>query len=90
MVKRCRVLLNNRAVTVIKYDDIEVQLPSIGLETEFVNVKYDNGRYEIVPDEVLEEPIDNIAPQKKKRGEKKTTKEETDTEAVTDTTDDIK
>lgn len=48
MVKECLVILNNAAVTVIRYDETEVQLPSIHRKADKVFVKYENGRYTIV------------------------------------------
>jgi len=50
MTKKCRVLINNDLVTVFKYDDIEVQVPSIGKEADFVNVVKENDRYKVVDD----------------------------------------
>lgn len=83
MVQKCRVLLNNRAVTVIRFGETEVQLPSISRDAEYVNVQYADGRYTVVPDDYKEEPIEEKqVPVKKKKAEKKTTKEEVETEAI--------
>jgi len=45
MVKICKVLLNNEAVTVVKYDDVDVQLPSIHKNCSEIAVEHDNGTY---------------------------------------------
>lgn len=48
MVKKCPVILNNSVVTVVKYDTVDIQFPSIHKNAEFVYVKKDNGTYAIV------------------------------------------
>lgn len=53
MIKECKVLLNNEAVTVIQYDDIQVQIPAIGRKATVVKVK-DDGHYTVVPDNYSE------------------------------------
>ena len=47
MIKECKVLLNNSAVTVVRFDDRDVQLPPIGRKANTVFVRFENGRYEI-------------------------------------------
>lgn len=54
MLKKCLVLINNPAVTVVKFDDKEVQLPSIHREASFVNVLFENGKYTVVADDYRE------------------------------------
>lgn len=71
MIKECPVILNNTAVTVVKFDNIEIQFPSIHKNAEKVFVKYDNGKYAIV--ENFEE---NTMGSYKKRFQKKTAVEE--------------
>ena len=80
MLKECKVLLNNKAVTVIQYDDIQVQIPAIGRNVSVVKVK-DDGRYTVVPDDYIE-PESNSQPdladehaavEKKTRARKKKT-----------------
>ncbi len=56
MIKECPVLLNNEAVTVVKYGDAEIQFPSIKKDAKKVNVKFDNGKYSIVDDAAKAEP----------------------------------
>lgn len=82
MVKECLVILNNEAVTVVRYDDIDIQFPSIYKDVKTVFVKYENGKYSIVDEK---DAIFEIAQPKKKKATKKTTIEEnvTDTEEVT-------
>lgn len=48
MIKRCPVLLNNAAVTVVKYDDTDVQLPAVGRDMKYLEVDFTDGKYEIV------------------------------------------
>ena len=50
MVKECRVILNNDVLTVVRFDDIDIQFPSIGKDVETVFVKHENDRYTIVDD----------------------------------------
>lgn len=47
MIKECNVLLNNSAVTVVRFGDRDVQLPPIGRKANTVFVRFENGRYEI-------------------------------------------
>lgn len=75
MIKECSVVLNNEAVTVVKFDGKDIQLPAIKREAKKVSVNYENGKYSIVnKDEKTEDADKN----KKKTGAiKKTTVEET-------------
>lgn len=87
MTELCPVILNNEAVTVVRFDNIEVQLPSIHKDVKSVYVKYDNGRYTVV--ENIEDEKEKVVISHKKRNQKKTTVEniavvETE-ETVTDT-----
>lgn len=54
MTKECTVLLNNSAVTVVKFGEIEVQLPPIQRDAKKVFVKFENDRYAVV--DKLDEP----------------------------------
>ena len=54
MVKKCKVILNNNAITVIDYDGKEVQIPSIKKNVQMVNVVFDNGKYIVVDDDYVE------------------------------------
>ena len=65
MIKECKVLLNNEAVTVIQYGDIQVQIPAIKRKTTVVKVK-DDGRYTVVPDNYSEPVEKNPRTRKKK------------------------
>ena len=38
MVKNCKVSINNEAVTVFDYDGIQVQIPSIKRNADFIKV----------------------------------------------------
>ena len=48
MVKQCRVLLHNDLVTVVRFGEKNVQLPSIGKGVDEVYVAYENGKYFVV------------------------------------------
>ena len=56
MVKTCSVILNNEAVTVINYDGIEVQIPSIRREAKTVKVLLKDNKYIVVDDDYKEQP----------------------------------
>lgn len=75
MTKECEVILNNGAVTVVKFDGKEIQFPSIHKNAKTVSVKVDNGSYSIV-DKTDDESKDSGAQaqtHKKPRTYKKTT-----------------
>ena len=57
MIKECKVILNNDAITVVRFDDTDVQFSSIAKDTKTVNVKYDNGKYSIVDHAEETDPI---------------------------------
>lgn len=48
MVKECNVLINNEEVTVVMFNNTEVQFPSIKKECKSVFVSFENGKYSIV------------------------------------------
>lgn len=48
MIKECQILLQNEAVIVARYDDIDVQFPTHKHKGKTVFVKYEDGRYTIV------------------------------------------
>ena len=52
MIKECPVILNNSSVSVVKFDNTEIQFPPVGKNTKSVKVKYENGKYSIVTDAV--------------------------------------
>lgn len=45
MTKECPVIMNNAAVTVVKFGDTKVQFPAIGDGVKTVKVKFVKGRY---------------------------------------------
>ena len=80
MVKECLVTLNNEAVTVVKFDNIDIQFPSIHKNEKTVFVKFEDGKYSIVdkPDGVIDTEIKIEKPAVKtgtKKRNKKTTNE---------------
>lgn len=50
MVQECIVVLNNDAVTVVKFDDKYIQLPAIKRYARTLLVKYKWGKYSVVED----------------------------------------
>ena len=85
MVKECLVVLNNEAVTVVKFDDKDIQFPSINKDVKKVFVNYENGKYSIVDEKYKAESVEK--PKKKNNTLKKTTFEENvekDIETITD------
>lgn len=74
MTKLCPVILNNEAVTVVKFNNIEVQLHSIHKDVKNIYVKYDNDRYAIV-ENIEEYEKKEVVISHKKRNQKKTTVE---------------
>jgi len=77
MVKKCEVLINNEAVTVINFDGREVQIPSIKNDIDYVNILYKDGKYIVVGDDYKEkqkvEKIENKPIFKPENKDKKTT-----------------
>lgn len=74
MIKDCRIVLNNEAVTVVRFDDIDIQFPSIHKDAKSVRVLYQGGKYSIVDSDYQEIVKDN------KKKNKKTTVEENEVE----------
>lgn len=72
MTKACKVILNNDAVTVVKFGTKEIQFPSIHKDTDSVFVKADNGMYSIVDKMENEAPTTSTS---KKVENKKSTSE---------------
>ena len=64
MVKDCKVIINNDAVTVFRFDSSCVQVPSIGRNAETVRVLYKDGKYTVVDDDYVEI---NVKEKKKKK-----------------------
>lgn len=79
MIKECKVLINNEAVTVFKYGDVEVQVPSIGRDAKTVKVVADNGTYKVVDDD-YKEPVKVEKPKQDKQVKKAIAKEEVEEE----------
>ena len=78
MIKECKVLLNNDAVTVVRFDNKEVQLPPIGHKADVVTVRCENGKYEVVKEKVVihnesqpEESAEKEQPKVKRQPKKK-------------------
>ena len=75
MIKKCKVLINNEAVTVFRYDGVEVQIPSIKRKANYINVIKKDGNYIVVEDGYVEQTKITTGKQKKKTNKKTTIKE---------------
>ena len=67
MIKECQVILNNESVSVVKFDNTEVQLPPIGKDVKTVKIEREDGRYSIVKDEDVAKPKKKIWTTKHKK-----------------------
>lgn len=76
MIRKCPVLLNNDHVTVVRFDDIDIQFPAMGAITEYVNVLFEDGKYTVVEDIKVVDKIEEIEKPQPKSKRKKTTKQE--------------
>lgn len=77
MIIECPVLMTNDVVTVVRFNDINVQFPSIQEHKAHVRVACDNGKYFIVDDSYIEpNHTTDCSTKSKRRGSKKTTIEE--------------
>lgn len=81
MIKDCRVVINNEAVTVVRFEDIDIQFPSIHSNSKFVRVLYQEGKYKIVNPDYEENTSLATENGKSKRNNKKTAMEKIDTDA---------
>ena len=78
MVKNCKVILNNEAVTVVEYDDVEVQLPSIHKKkADFIKVIAKDGTYAVVEEDNFETSAETEDKPKEAANKKTTIKEGT-------------
>lgn len=57
MVKECPILMLNSELMVVKFGDIDVQLPSIKRKAKTVKVECKDGRYTVVSDDVKEDIV---------------------------------
>lgn len=71
MVKNCKVIVNNEAVTVFDNDGIYVQVPSIKRFAKTVKVIFENHKYIVVDDNFIEPAVKTA-----KKADKKTTLKE--------------
>jgi len=82
MVKICKVIQNNQYVTVVRFNGMEIQFPSIKRETDTVKVLAKDGKYTIVADDYVEKELkeekvekkSQTKPATKKRNKKTTNK----------------
>ena len=77
MIKECPVILNNDAITVVKFNGEEVQFPSIQKDEKKVSVKFEDGKYTIVDHAEEADPfVKHEVEQVKIKPKKKTIKAE--------------
>lgn len=60
MIKECPVIMNNGSVSVVRFDDIDIQFPPVGKNVKTLNVKFEDGNYSIVKnaeEEKKDEPV---------------------------------
>ena len=81
MIKECRVIMTNDVVSVIRFGDIDVQLPSIHSDEKTVRVIFEKGRYRIVDDSCVDADVKKTQKIKHVKNEKKTTVELSNNEA---------
>lgn len=67
MIKECKVVLHNQAVTVVDYDGTQVQFPATKSKTDVVYVEYIDGKYAIVAREDYEKSLKPKADKKAKK-----------------------
>lgn len=60
MIKECPVILNNEAVTVVRFDNIDIQFASIGKNAKTIFVKSENGKYAMVNNAEEQDKAKNI------------------------------
>lgn len=51
MVKKCKILIHNSAVTVVDFDGTHIQFPPIETQDKEIYVEDMNGRYSVVSEE---------------------------------------
>jgi hypothetical protein len=86
MIKDCKVTLNNQYVTVFDFDGTDVQIPSIHRNADNIKVKFEDGKYLVLPYDYVEPqkvvelvesaPVEK--PKPKTRKKKKTTNVDAD------------
>ena len=79
MVRECNVLLNNDVVTVVDFDGVHIQFPSVKKNVKTVNVEYRNGNYKIT-DKCIDAEIAEAEPVKEKPARKTHRKKPTEEE----------
>lgn len=87
MIKECPVIMNNEAVSVVSFDGIDIQFSCLGKNIKKVNVKFEDGKYSIVKDEVIvsksiekvAETVNREKPVEVEKKQKKTTRKKRET-----------
>lgn len=87
MIKECPVIMNNEAVSVVSFDGIDIQFSCLGKNIKKVNVKFEDGKYSIVKDEVkvsksiekVAETVNREKPVEVEKKQKKTTRKKRET-----------
>lgn len=75
MIRECNVIKKNEFVTVVRFNDIDIQLPAISGDLHKVFISYENGKYSIVDkqDASKEKPVRTTDKKVDKSTRKKTT-----------------
>lgn len=73
MLKRCKILFSNEAVTVFECDGVEVQIPAVKTDKSMLNVLVEGNSYRVVNDN-YKEPEKQKPEKKNFEKAKKTTK----------------
>lgn len=76
MIKECPVIINNDAVSVVRFDGIDIQFPPVGKNVKSVNVEFNDGKYAIVIDAKIDKPSASV--KDKPKAEKASKAVETD------------
>ncbi len=81
MIKECKVILHNSAVTVIEYDGNKIQLPSVQNCEKSICVKFIDNKYSVVSREEFENSL-KVSTKKSKKVKEKIDKSEEETEPI--------
>ena len=73
MIKQCNVILNNELVTVVRFGENNIQLPSVGKDVKSIYVCHEDGKYFVVDETETRNNVEEQAVKLRKRAPKKTT-----------------
>lgn len=77
MIKECPIIKRNEYVTVVRFDNTDIQFPAVSGNQKTVFVSHENGKYFIVEKQVSsnEKPVRATDKKREKFPKKKTTPE---------------